>query len=193
MITAAYVRLMAEYNAEMNRRLYAAAARLSDAERKADRGAFWQSIHGTLVAPAVGRHAMDVALRQLAEARGRPIKQSAAMIDDFDTLRAQRETGGCRHPRLGRPHRRCLAGRGPGVVQRRGAEGDAPAEGPAGGALLQSPDASSRPGACAADRLRPGYRRYRSVPGGAGAGLTGVWRPRAACASLPGPNREEIT
>ncbi len=32
----------------MNRRLYAAAARLCDAERKADRGAFWGSIHGTL-------------------------------------------------------------------------------------------------------------------------------------------------
>ena len=48
MITPAYVRLMAEYNAEMNRRLYAAAARLTDAERRTDRGAFWGSIHGTL-------------------------------------------------------------------------------------------------------------------------------------------------
>src|SRR3954469_7307811 len=48
MITPAYVRLMAQYNAEMNRRLYDAAAQLTDAERKADRGAFWKSIHGTL-------------------------------------------------------------------------------------------------------------------------------------------------
>jgi uncharacterized damage-inducible protein DinB len=48
MITPAYVRTMAAYNAEMNRRLYAAAARLSDEERRADRGAFWGSIHGTL-------------------------------------------------------------------------------------------------------------------------------------------------
>jgi uncharacterized damage-inducible protein DinB len=47
MITPAWVRMMAAYNAEMNRRLYAAAARLSDAERKQDRGAFWGSIHGT--------------------------------------------------------------------------------------------------------------------------------------------------
>lgn len=39
---------MAAYNAEMNRRLYAAAARLSDAERRAERGAFFGSIHGTL-------------------------------------------------------------------------------------------------------------------------------------------------
>lgn len=39
---------MAAYNAEMNRRLYAAAARLSNAERRMDRGAFFGSIHGTL-------------------------------------------------------------------------------------------------------------------------------------------------
>ncbi len=34
MITPAYVRTMAAYNAEMNRRLYGAAARLSDDERR---------------------------------------------------------------------------------------------------------------------------------------------------------------
>jgi uncharacterized damage-inducible protein DinB len=43
-----YARTMAAYNAEMNRRVYAAAGRLSEAERRADRGAFWESIHGTL-------------------------------------------------------------------------------------------------------------------------------------------------
>jgi len=48
MITATYIRTMAAYNAEMNRRLYCAAARLSDAERRQPRGAFWGSIHGTL-------------------------------------------------------------------------------------------------------------------------------------------------
>ena len=48
MITPAYVRTMAAYNAEMNRRLFAAAARLSDAARRQDRGAFFGSIHGTL-------------------------------------------------------------------------------------------------------------------------------------------------
>ena len=48
MITPAYVQAMAAYNAEMNRRLYAAAARLSDAERRAERGAFFGSIHNTL-------------------------------------------------------------------------------------------------------------------------------------------------
>jgi uncharacterized damage-inducible protein DinB len=47
-ITPAWVAMMAAYNAEMNRRLYAAAGRLPDAERRRDRGAFWHSIHGTL-------------------------------------------------------------------------------------------------------------------------------------------------
>ena len=48
MITPQFARAMASYNAEMNRRLYDAAARLPQAERLADRGAFWGSIHGTL-------------------------------------------------------------------------------------------------------------------------------------------------
>jgi uncharacterized damage-inducible protein DinB len=48
MITPQYVRALSAYNAEMNRRVYSAAARLSDEERKLDRGAFFGSIHGTL-------------------------------------------------------------------------------------------------------------------------------------------------
>ena len=39
---------MAAYNVEMNRRIYAAAQRLTEAERQRHRGAFWGSIHGTL-------------------------------------------------------------------------------------------------------------------------------------------------
>ena len=48
MITAAYVRMMAAYNAEMNRRIYAAAASLPDSERRKDIGLFFKSLHGTL-------------------------------------------------------------------------------------------------------------------------------------------------
>lgn len=44
----AYTRAMARYNAWMNTKLYDAAARLSDGERKRDVGAFFKSIHGTL-------------------------------------------------------------------------------------------------------------------------------------------------
>jgi len=48
MITPDWVRLMAAYNAEMNRRLYAAADRLTPAHRQEDRGAFFGSVHATL-------------------------------------------------------------------------------------------------------------------------------------------------
>ncbi|MGG5821524.1 DinB family protein [Falsiroseomonas sp. HW251] len=48
MITPDWVRLMAAYNSEMNRRLYAAADTLTDARRTEDRGAFFKSVHGTL-------------------------------------------------------------------------------------------------------------------------------------------------
>jgi uncharacterized damage-inducible protein DinB len=48
MIDPSYVHTMAAYNAEMNRRVYGAASRLSEEERQAERGVFWGSIHGTL-------------------------------------------------------------------------------------------------------------------------------------------------
>jgi uncharacterized damage-inducible protein DinB len=40
--------MMAAYNAWCNERLYDAAAQLSDADYRADRGAFFRSLHGTL-------------------------------------------------------------------------------------------------------------------------------------------------
>ena len=48
MITTAYVRTMADYNRWQNVSLYTAADGLSDEQRRADRGAFFGSIHGTL-------------------------------------------------------------------------------------------------------------------------------------------------
>lgn len=48
MIDAEYCQTMAAYNGWMNRAVYDAAAHLPDAERKADRGAFFRSIHATL-------------------------------------------------------------------------------------------------------------------------------------------------
>ena len=41
-------RSLARYNRWMNEKLYAVASRLTDEERKSDRGAFFKSIHGTL-------------------------------------------------------------------------------------------------------------------------------------------------
>ena len=90
MITPAYVRTMAEYNAEMNRRLYGAAARLSDAERRALRGAFWGSIHGTLTHILWGDRQWMSRFDDWPRPTT-PIKQSAQMMEDFAELRAARE------------------------------------------------------------------------------------------------------
>jgi uncharacterized damage-inducible protein DinB len=48
MIDAEYCQAMAAYNGWMNHKVYEAAAGLTDAERKADRGAFFRSLHSTL-------------------------------------------------------------------------------------------------------------------------------------------------
>jgi uncharacterized damage-inducible protein DinB len=90
MITPAYVRTMAAYNAEMNRRLYSAATRLSDDERRLPRGAFWGSIHGTLTHILWG----DRQWMSRFDNWPKPdttIKESARMIGDFSKLVAARE------------------------------------------------------------------------------------------------------
>ncbi|MBX3213830.1 MAG: hypothetical protein KF850_17455 [Labilithrix sp.] len=47
-MTPEYARAMARYNRWMNDELYAVPERLTDAERKDERGAFFGSIHRTL-------------------------------------------------------------------------------------------------------------------------------------------------
>ena len=47
-MTPLAARTMAQYNRWMNERLYECCARIPDAERKRDAGAFFKSIHGTL-------------------------------------------------------------------------------------------------------------------------------------------------
>lgn len=48
MITPAWVQMMSRYNCWQNQNLYSAADSLSDGERRADKGAFFKSIHNTL-------------------------------------------------------------------------------------------------------------------------------------------------
>src|SRR6478672_10623399 len=48
MIDTEFPRAMARYNRWMNERLYDCCARIPDADRKRDMGAFFKSIHGTL-------------------------------------------------------------------------------------------------------------------------------------------------
>ena len=90
MITPAYVRTMAAYNAEMNRRLYAAAGHLSDAERRAPRGAFWGSLHGTLVHILWGDSQWMSRFDNWSRP-STPIKQSDHFIEDFGELCAARD------------------------------------------------------------------------------------------------------
>lgn len=89
MITPAYVRTMAAYNAEMNRRIYGAANNLTDDQRRQDRGAFFGSIHRTLVHLLWG----DSQWMSRFDGWDRPtvsIKQSGDMIADFAELRMKR-------------------------------------------------------------------------------------------------------
>jgi uncharacterized damage-inducible protein DinB len=89
LVRPAYVRTMAAYNAEMNRRIYAAAQRLSEAERQRQRGAFWGSIHGTLCHLLWG----DRMWMSRFDGWAKPpvgIKDSATLIGDFNALQQAR-------------------------------------------------------------------------------------------------------
>jgi uncharacterized damage-inducible protein DinB len=90
MITPAYVRTMATYNAEMNRRLYGAAGRLGEAERRASNGAFWGSIHGTLVHILWGDHQWMSRFDNWPRP-ATPIKESGRFVEEFSDLCAARE------------------------------------------------------------------------------------------------------
>ncbi|MCC6719757.1 MAG: DinB family protein [Acetobacteraceae bacterium] len=89
MIDPDFVRTMAAYNAEMNRRFYAAADTLSDARRREDRGAFFGSVHGTLCHILWG----DTMWMSRFAGWEKPQvaqKDSPAMIADWAALRAAR-------------------------------------------------------------------------------------------------------
>lgn len=90
MITQAYVATMAAYNAEMNRRVYGAALRLPDATRRADAGAFWRSIHGTL-AHLLWADRIWLARFGLGAAPEVAIDASDGWIADFAALWDQRQ------------------------------------------------------------------------------------------------------
>ena len=90
MITPDYVRTMAAYNAELNRRVYTAAARLPDAERRADRGAFWKSILGTL-AHIYWADRIWLSRFGFGAPPDVPITESDRIIEEFDKLWAERQ------------------------------------------------------------------------------------------------------
>jgi len=97
-VIAEQYRLLARYNTWMNARLYALAATLPDAERRADRGAFFRSIHGTfnhlLLVERVwlDRLTGDATLSASRDANGTPIPYRSLdqeLYADFDLLRRE--------------------------------------------------------------------------------------------------------
>jgi len=89
MIDVAYVATMARYNRWQNESLYRAAGGLDDAARRADRGSFFHSIHGTLNHVLWGDRMW---MHRFAETPkpGGGIVDSPAMVNDWETLCAER-------------------------------------------------------------------------------------------------------
>src|SRR5476651_614314 len=81
--------MFAGYNAWCNERLYAAAAKLSDSDYRADRGAFFKSMHGTLNHLLVGDR---IWMRRFTGAGEVPASLGAILYDDFSELRAARRS-----------------------------------------------------------------------------------------------------
>lgn len=89
MVDTAYAIAMARYNAWQNDNLYGAAATLTDAARRQDRGAFFGSIHATLC------HLLWADRMWLSRFAGTPKpsvpgSESARMIGPWDELVAER-------------------------------------------------------------------------------------------------------
>jgi uncharacterized damage-inducible protein DinB len=82
-----HYRMLASYNTWCNERLYDAVARVNDADYRADRGAFFKSLHGTLNHLLVG----DRIWMQRFTGEGKlPKRLDVILYDDFDDLRAAR-------------------------------------------------------------------------------------------------------
>lgn len=83
-----HYRTFAGYNAWANHRLYAAAAQLSDVDYRADRGAFFKSMQGTL------NHLLAtdrIWMKRFTGEGDAPERLDAILHEDFDSLRAARE------------------------------------------------------------------------------------------------------
>lgn len=84
----AHWQMFAGYNAWANRRLYDAAAQLSDEDYRADRGAFFKSVHGTLNHLVVADRIWMS--RFIGSSEPTP-KLDAILYDRFEDLRVARE------------------------------------------------------------------------------------------------------
>src|SRR5271165_5767826 len=84
----AHYTTFARYNGWANRRLYDAAALLSDAEYRADKGAFFKSMHGTL------NHLLAtdrIWMKRFTGGGEAPDRLDAILFESFADLREARE------------------------------------------------------------------------------------------------------
>jgi uncharacterized damage-inducible protein DinB len=81
--------MLAAYNGWANRRLYAAAAELPDDEYRADRGAFFKSVHGTLNHLLV---ADRIWMKRFTGQGAAPDRLDVILFEEFSDLRQERET-----------------------------------------------------------------------------------------------------
>lgn len=91
MTAAAHYRMFGHYNAWANARLYESVARLSTEQYRADRGAFFKSVHGTL------NHLLvtDRIWMQRFTAEGAaPDRLDAVLFEAFGALRVKPKIGG---------------------------------------------------------------------------------------------------
>ena len=79
--------MLAGYNAWANERVYDAAEKLSDSDYRADRGAFFKSVHGTLNHLLV---ADRIWMRRFTGEGDAPNRLDAILFERFDELRSAR-------------------------------------------------------------------------------------------------------
>jgi uncharacterized damage-inducible protein DinB len=88
MTLTAHYQMFGHYNAWANSRLYDAAARLTSEQFRADRGAFFKSVHGTLNHLLVTDRIWMQRFTGQGEA---PYRLDTILFEAFDDLRAARE------------------------------------------------------------------------------------------------------
>ena len=89
MIENSYPATMARYGRWQNGALFASAETLSDADRRADRGAFWRSIHGTL-SHLYWADRIWLSRFDLVDPPGVPLRESAGFVEDWAELKEKR-------------------------------------------------------------------------------------------------------
>ena len=87
MTPVAHYRMFGRYNAWANSRLYNATARLSAEQYRADRGAFFKSVHGTLNHLLVTDR---IWMQRFTGEGDAPNRLDAILFESFDDLRAAR-------------------------------------------------------------------------------------------------------